>query len=313
MSGITGIHHVSAIASDLHSNIRFYKKLLGLRLVKVTVNFDDTSQYHLYYGNETGEPGTLITFFIFGPDGRPGRRGSGQVDGVAFSIPKDSCDAWIMHLSQNDIAFEGPEKRFSEDVITLYDPDGLRIELVASRDSRSAWNNSSIEEQMSIRGLHSATLSLKDLKRSRELYEDKLAFKQLQEAENRIRYALGQSAPASYLDIVEEPDRLSGSGGVGTVHHIAFRVNDDRGQLDLRRPLMRGGYRVTPVLDRHYFSAMYFREPNTILFEIATDPPGFLVDQSVEGLGKGLSLPPWLEKERSEIEAKLEPLDLNSL
>jgi len=312
MSLITGIHHISAIASDLQSNIRFYTKMLGLRLVKVTVNFDDTSQYHLYYGTATGEPGTLLTFFIFGPDGRPGRRGSGQVDGVAFSIPRESCDDWIVHLAKNDVAFEGPEKRFSEDVITIYDPDGLKIELVASDDARSPWNDGPIQNQMAIRGLHSATLSLKDLKRSSELYNGKLEFKQLEKSENRIRYTLGEATPGSLLDVVEEPDRLSGSGGVGTVHHIAFRVTDNRGQLDLRRPLMRGGYRVTPVLDRCYFNAMYFREPNTILFEIATDPPGFLVDQAEKDLGEGLSLPPWLEKERAEIEAKLEPLVPNA-
>ncbi len=311
MSGITGIHHVSAIASDQQSNIRFYTKMLGLRLVKVTVNFDDTSQYHLYYGNAVGEPGTLLTFFIFGPDGRPGRRGSGQVDGVAFSIPQESCDDWIVHLSKNDIAFEGPEKRFSDDVITLYDPDGLKIELVASDDARGPWGDGPLDNQMAIRGLHSATLSLKDLKRSSELYEDKLDFQQLQKSGNRTRYVLCDEKPGNLLDIVVESDRLSGSGGVGTVHHIAFRVSDDRAHLDLRRPLMRGGYRVTPVLDRHYFNAMYFREPNTILFEIATDPPGFLVDQSEAGLGEGLSLPPWLEKERSEIEAKLAPLQFN--
>ncbi|MGH1362845.1 MAG: VOC family protein [Calditrichia bacterium] len=308
MNGVTGIHHVSAIAGDLQTNLKFYRKILGLRLIKTTINFDDPSQYHLYYSSAVGAPGTLLTFFIWGADGRKGRSGSGQANGIAFAIPANSGDKWIAHLSKNDIPFEGPVTRFGEQVLSFEDPDGLKLQLIASDDERLSWADSHLRSEMAITGLHSISLVMKDRSRSRKLLEALLYFKVSAEERNRTRYELRESKPGTWVDIVEEPEQISGSSGLGTVHHIAFRAETDRHQLDLRKPLMRSGARVTPILDRYYFNAMYFREPNQILFEIATDPPGFTIDESEESLGTFLCLPPWMEKERAEITARLQPL-----
>jgi len=308
MNGVTGIHHVSAIAGDLQTNLQFYRKILGLRLVKATINFDDPSQYHLYYGTTVGAPGTLLTVFVWGTDGRKGRSGSGQANGIAYAIPANSCDSWVTHLSKNDIPFDVPATRLGEQVISFEDPDGLKLQLIASDDERLSWADSPLQPEMAITGLHSISLVMKDRSRSRKLLEELLYFKVSAEEGNRTRYALGESKPGTWVDIVEEPERISGSSGLGTVHHVAFRAETNRHQLDLRKPLMRSGARVTPVLDRYYFNAMYFREPNQILFEIATDSPGFTIDEPEETLGTTLCLPPWMEKERAEIEARLQPL-----
>ncbi len=304
-----GIHHITAMAGDAQSNLDFYARVLGLRLVKRTVNFDDPGTYHLYFGDFEGTPGTLLTFFPWGANSLRGRIGTGQVAATAFSIPTDSVSYWVDRLKRFDVA-AGSSQRFDEAVIELRDRDGLAIELVAesAADTRAGWSNGEIPAEHAIRGFHSASLSLAGYERTARLLVDTLGFESAGETSNRFRFAaVGRG---SRVDLVCEPGRMRGSMGVGVVHHVAFRAADDATQLVLRQRLVDAGYDVTPVLDRQYFHSIYFREPGGVLFEIATDPPGFAVDEPPAEFGTHLKLPPWLERQRLEIESHVAPLDV---
>ena len=310
-AGTLGIHHITAMAGDAQANLDFYTRVLGLRLVKRTVNFDDPGTYHLYFGDHDGTPGSILTFFPWGAKSLHGRIGTGQVSATAFAIPPAALSFWSDRLKRLDIATHSAQ-RFDESILELRDRDGVAIELVASAGTESipGWSNGDVPPEHAIRGFHSASLSLAGYERTARLLTDILGFTAVGDANNRFRFAVAGAGMGLHLDLVCEPGRMRGSMGVGVVHHIAFRATDDAAQLALRGHLVDAGQDVTPVLDRQYFHSIYFREPGGVLFEIATDPPGFAVDESPAELGTHLKLPPWLERYRGEIETHVRPLDL---
>lgn len=299
------------MAGAPQENIDFYVRTLGLRLVKRTVNFDDPYTYHFYFGNESGQPGTILTFFPWGASSLRGRIGTGQVSVSAFSIPAGSMNYWIERLATLDVPFDGPDTRFDETVVSLRDRDGVGLELVeTAADPRPGWSNGEIPAGHAIRGFHHATLSLEGFERTAELITSALGFRRAREGGNRFRFVTGDGGPGAILDLLCEPDRPHGSMGVGVVHHIAFRAATEHDQLELRDTLRAHGADVTPVIDRQYFQSIYFREPGGVLFEIATDPPGFLTDETPSDLGMHLKLPSWLEPQRARIEARVVPIQV---
>ncbi len=293
---IAGIHHVTALASDPQANVDFYTGVLGLRLVKRTVNFDDPGTYHLYYGDETGRPGTIMTFFPW-PMARRGVQGAGQATVTSFTVPQGSLGYWTERLGKLGVAFEDPKPRFDEEVLTLLDPDGLKLELVASGDGGGH----------EVSGFDGVTLTEWNPEVTAEVLVGTLGFQPAGQQGDRFRFEAG----ASRVDVVAAPASVRGHVSAGTVHHVAWRAADDTDQLAWRETVAESGLYVTPVLDRQYFRSIYFREPGGVLFEIATDPPGFTRDETVEGLGSALKLPPWLEPERKRIEQALPPIEVH--
>ena len=307
MPQTTGIHHVTAISGGPQRNLDFYAGILGLRLVKKTVNFDDPETYHLYYGDGAGSPGTIMTFFPWA-HAPGGRIGAGQLVVTSFSIPTASLGYWTQRLVENGVRFERPRDRFGDTVLSFEDPDRLRIELVATEDGRPGRDGGPVPAEHSVRGFHHVALAVEATERTTSLMTDSLGFRSADAAEGRIRLASGKGGPGDLVDVVNATGFPHGSMGVGTVHHVAFRVPDEETQLALREEVAALGYSVTPVLDRNYFRSIYFREPGGVLFEIATDPPGFAVDEDPEHLGEDLKLPPWLETRRDRLEEVLPPL-----
>ena len=306
----SGIHHVTAIGGDPQPNVAFCAGLLGLRMVKRTVNFDDLGTYHLYYGDGAGSPGTIMTYFPW-PGARRGRVGSGQLTATSFSVPAASLGYWTERLVGAGVRFEKPEDRFGETVLRFTDPDGLRLELVAAADDwREGWADGPVPAEGAVRGFHHVTLVVAEPSRTAGLMIDTLGFRQTGEAQGRKRYEAGEGGPGCIVDVADGTGFPRGTMGVGTVHHVAFRVPNEEGQLELREKVGALGYSVTPVFDRNYFRSIYFREPGGVLFEVATDPPGFAVDEEPEHLGEALKLPAWLEPQRGRIEAALPPLDV---
>ena len=305
----TGIHHVTAIAGDPQRNLDFYEGILGLRLVKKTVNFDDPGTYHLYYGDEIGHPGTIMTFFPW-PDAPKGRRGTGQLAATAFAIPEGAVGYWVERLIAHGVRFEGPLDRFADRVISFEDPDGLGLELMAHADAERLpyWEEGPVPAQSAIRGFYGVTLWEEGYERTAKLLTETLGFEPAQEEGNRFRYIAEGGGPGRVVDVLCVPDGRRGIVAVGTVHHVAFRAADEKQQREWREEVARAGLDVTPVLDRQYFRSIYFREPGGVLFEIATDPPGFAIDEDPERLGEDLKLPPWLESRRRVLEEVLPPL-----
>ena len=304
---IAGLHHVTAIASDPQRNLDFYAGVLGLRFVKRTVNFDDPGTYHFYFGDARGTPGTILTFFAW-PGARGGMRGTGQVDGVAFAIPKNSIGYWLERLKQQHVPAERTSLRFDEELIRFVDPDGLLIELVESAVPVNVghWQGSSVPAEHTIRGFHSVSAALEGYERTAKLLTESFGYRLVNESNNRFRFASqNETAAGRVIDLLCMPDAHPGRVAAGSVHHIAFRVRDDTEQWHWREQLVALGYNVTPVIDRVYFHSIYFREPGGILFEIATDPPGFTLDEDLNQLGESLRLPPWLESARAQIEEVL--------
>ena len=306
---LEGIHHVTAIAGDPQRNVDFYVGVLGLRLVKRTVNFDDPGTYHLYYGDELGRPGTILTFFPW-PGARRGSHGAGQATVVSFSVAEGSLGYWQERLRGQGLAVEGPERRFEEEVLSFRDPDGLQLELVAhaGAERRRSGAGGPIPERHALRGFHSVTLSERDFQATAALLTGTMGLHLVTEKGQRFRLALGGQNVAALVDVVHNPEEPFGRIAAGTVHHVAWRCRDDAAQQSWRSRLIEAGFQPTPVLDRNYFHSIYFREPGGVLFEIATDPPGFAVDEPLERLGGSLMLPPWLEHSRAEIEAHLPAL-----
>jgi catechol 2,3-dioxygenase-like lactoylglutathione lyase family enzyme len=317
----SGIHHVTAIASDPQRNIDFYAGVLGLRLVKRTVNFDDPTTYHFYFGDEAGHPGSLLTFFPW-PNAHRGRQGAGQAAVTSFAIVPGSVGFWLERLLKHGIEFEQPATRFDgERVIALKDPDGLLLELVShqnveqqSEPSAELGAEAQVPSMHRIRGVYSVTLWQDGQQLTAALLTDTLGFKLVREQGSFFRYTSDDSRPGSIVDLRIVPGLWPGTMGAGTVHHVAFRAADDRAQMGVRDELESLGYNATPALDRDYFKSVYFREPGGVLFEIATDGPGFAVDEPIATLGGALKLPAWLEPRRFEIEALLPnvrlPIDL---
>lgn len=309
--GVFGIHHVTCIAGSPQINVDFYVRVLGLRLVKVTVNFDEPSTYHLYFGDGLGRPGTLITFFAW-PEGRRGLLGSGQASTVGFSIPPSSVEYWVERLKAHGVAVSRPSRRFGcETVVSFRDPDGLRLELVAadSGDPRGGWDGGPVPERHALKGVYAVTLSEREAGPTDGTLR-LLGFERLEAGATagRLRYALGGGGPGGIVDVEVDGSLTRGVVGVGSVHHVAYRVCSKEEQAAWRGLLLEKGYKVTKVYDRLYFNSIYFREAGGVLFEIATDTPGFTVDEPEESLGSSLKLPPWLEQDRLLIRSKLPPI-----
>jgi len=303
-SKIPGLHHVTAIASDPQRNLDFYVGLLGLRFVKRTVNFDDPGTYHFYFGDRRGTPGTILTFFPW-PGVRRGIRGVGQIEATAFSISPDSVAYWVERLKQQHVAAERTASRFGKEVIRFVDPDGLLLELIVSNSLPPVepWPDGPIPPEHALRGFHSVSTALEGYEKTARLLIDTFGYRLVEESGNRFRFASpDETAPGRIVDLLCLPDSGVGRVAAGSVHHIAFRARDEQEQLQWREQLVDLGYNVTPVIDRIYFHSIYFREPGGVLFEIATEPPGFMFDETIEELGTGLRLPPWLEPARSQIE-----------
>ena len=306
---ISGIHHITAIASDPQRNLDFYTQVLGLRLVKLTVNFDDPSTYHLYFGNRRGAPGSILTFFPW-PAIRRGTAGNGQVSATSFAVRPEALAFWRSHLAVQGAAPEDSNARFGEAILRFSDPDGLPLELVGTPDAApaEASTNTSIPDGYAICGFHSATLAEEGYERTASLLQT-MGLQLIGTEDNRFRYASG-SERGAIVDVVCSPGTKPGRLGAGTVHHIAWRTRDDAEQRLWRDTLVQNGYNVSPIMDRAYFHSIYFREPGGVLFEIATDPPGFATDETDEHLGERLMLPRFLERQRAIIEQSLPPLNL---
>jgi glyoxalase family protein len=307
---IVGLHHVTAIASDPQTNLDFYTDVLGLRFVKRTVNFDDPGTYHFYFGDDGGSPGTILTFFPW-PHAARGHAGAGEVARTAFSVPATSLEYWAQRLSDQGILVERTGPRFEEQVLTFPDPDGLKIEIVAHADAgeANAPRFASVPPEHAIRGFFGVTLL--------ELRADETAailnlmgFLKVGEEGNRLRFSADGKALGNHIDLLVDSNAKFGRPGAGSVHHIAFRAKDDAAQKEWRAEIARH-LNVTPVLDRTYFHSIYFREPGGVLFELATDPPGFALDEPVESLGEELRIPHWLESKREYIEKRLVPITLH--
>ncbi len=308
---IEGIHHITALASDPQRNLDFYVRVLGLRLVKQTVNFDAPDVYHLYYGDESGSPGSILTFFPF-PNAARGKRGIGEISTVAFRVPEDSLDYWVTRLSSFDIHIDGPQTRFGEQLIAFQDPDGMMVELVFANNfaGERPWKNGPVAADAAVRNLHGATFVLGGSSRTSSLLQEVMGFRLSGNEGNRARYAIGQGSNTAHIDIIERPELAFARQSAGSVHHIAWRVADGASQIHWKDTLTEAGLHTTEVLDRKYFQSVYFREPGGILFELATDSPGFTVDEPLVGLGSRLQLPGWLEPERRKLERVLPTLDL---
>jgi glyoxalase family protein len=312
---ITGLHHVTAIASDPQRNLDFYVGVLGLRFVKRTVNFDDPGTYHFYFGDRQGTPGTILTFFAW-PGARRGIRGTGQIEATAFSISPDSVGYWLQRLNQHHVVAERTPPRSGEEVIRFVDPDGLLLELIASNALASVerWPDSPVPPEHALCGFHSVSAALEGYEKTARLFTDTFGYRLIEESGNRFRFAShDDTVPGRIIDLLCLPDTGIGRVAAGSVHHIAFRARDEQEQLRWREELVNLGYNVTPVIDRIYFHSIYFREPGGVLFEIATEAPGFALDEKLEEFGAHLQLPPWLESARSQIEKILPAISLEGI
>ncbi|WP_080237581.1 ring-cleaving dioxygenase [Spirosoma rigui] len=308
---INGLHHVTTLAGDTQRNVDYYTGLLGLRLVKKTVNFDAPDVYHLYYGNETGSPGTILTFFPYGNLPR-GRKGVGQLTYTAFSVPTAAMSFWIDRLHEQSIPYAGPYKRFSETYLRFEDFDGAGVELVFNdEDQRPGWNNGRIPLEFAVRGFHTVTLNESNPDKTVKLLTETMQHTLVSEEEGRFRFKAGVGGPGNYVDVLHSPTDVRSLQGAGSVHHVAFSTDSDATQLTIQALLTEAGYHPTNVLDRQYFHSIYFREPGGILFEIATNPPGFAVDEPLAELGMALKLPPQYESRRAKVEAELPEIVLN--
>jgi glyoxalase family protein len=309
---VPGLHHVTAISGAPQETVDFYTQVLGLRLVKTTVNFDDPGTYHLYFGDARGRPGTILTFFPW-TQAASGRPGAGQATGVAFAAPRSALDAWRERLHDRDLEAE-PTERFGDPVLRFTDPDGLPLEIVFDPDAGAVdgWAGGPWPADEALRGVHGATLPAVDLPHTAELLEEVFGWERAGETAERVRLRAPGSALGRALDLERRPSHSAGRTGRGTVHHLAFRARGADEQARLQTALRDRGLRVTDVKDRQYFQSVYFRDPKStsgVLFEIATDGPGFLTDEDEDALGSTLRLPPWLEDRRDDIAAALPALD----
>ncbi|HWM91327.1 MAG TPA: ring-cleaving dioxygenase [Thermoanaerobaculia bacterium] len=309
MSPVRGIHHVTAISGNAQENLEFYTEVFGLRLVKRSVNQDVPDTYHLFYADAEGHPGTDLTFFPW-PQMPPGRKGAGLAVEVGFAVPEGSLGFWAERLE----AMGGPltpERRFGENVLELRDVHGLSLSLTEASGPRewTPWQESPVPERHQIRGFHSVRLWERSLAASERFLEEALGFERAAEEAGWHRFGVDGGGSGKWVEIRELPGERLGSWGTGAIHHVAFRVSGDEEQLEVRRRVLAAGSSPTPVIDRFWFHSVYFKEPGGVLFEVATDEPGFTVDEDLAHLGERLILPPWLEPHRPEIEAALPPLE----
>jgi glyoxalase family protein len=308
---IRSLHHVTATVDQAQPDLDFYVKALGMRLVKKTVNFDNHNVYHFYYGDEKGSPNTLMTTFPYAGWGVPvGTQGAGQVTVTSFSVPHGALAAWRDRLTVLGYQVDAVTERFGDEVLAFTDPSGLVIELIANRtDDRAPWIASGLTRDVAVRGLFGASLTIRDPRPTIDFLTKVLGWDVVGEAGGRTRLAVGADRPGHRIDVLSAPDAPAAVNGMGTVHHIAMAVADEDVQLRLREELVRRGVNVTPVRDRQYFKSIYFREPGGVLYEAATIPPGFTVDEDLSALGADLKLPPWEEPHRPAIEKGLARID----
>jgi glyoxalase family protein len=309
---IRSLHHVTATVTDAQQDLDHYAGILGLRLVKKTVNFDNHNVYHFYYGNERGTPSTIMTTFPYKGWGVPvGTKGAGQITVTSFSVPAANLDFWRERLESRSVPWFDAPSPFGEDAIEFDDPSGLRLSLVATTaDERTPWTTAELDAANAIRGIHSVTLSIRSPDTSIRFLTDVLKLDVLDQKGDRTRVGLGAGGPGHTLEIRHAADAPAAVNGLGTVHHVAMAIGTPEEQLEVREMLVGLGCRVTEVRDRQYFKSIYFREPGGVLYEIATLGPGFDVDEELADLGRGLKLPPWEEPNRPEIQTKLPPIRL---
>ncbi|MCF3110034.1 ring-cleaving dioxygenase [Niabella sp. CC-SYL272] len=305
---VLGLHHITAIADNAKRNHAFYTSVLGLRLVKKTVNFDDPGTYHFYYGNESGAPGTILTFFPWEGIGK-GTAGAGMATEIGYTVPEGSFGFWKKRFEANKIGYKEVEI-FGEPQLVFNDPDGLQLSLIApaAADNRVPWTTDAVSADVATRGFHNTTLTLKQAAPTAKVLTDLLGYRQTVQEGNRYRFVNENIDTANYIDIIEDSKAGYGRNAAGTNHHIAFRVKDDTVQMELREKIAAAGLNITQKIDRDYFYSLYFREPGGVLFEIATDNPGFTRDEPLEALGTALKLPKQYEPARTKIEAVLPQL-----
>ena len=302
-----GIHHVTAIAGPARRNLDFYTRTLGLRLVKKTVNFDDPGTYHFYFGDEAGNPGTILTFFPW-DHVAPGRLGVGETSETAFRVPEASIGYWTHRFVEKGVAHDAPVKRFGETVLAFRDPDGMRLSVVgvAGAEAEPAWGGSDVPAEAAIRGFHAVRLLVADVAPTAAILTDVFGFTEAGREDTIVRYKVEGTEVGGIVDVHGAGGFLPARMGGGSVHHVAFRAADDAGQVEMVKKLAENHrIRTTEQKNRDYFRSVYFREPGGILFEIATDVPGFAVDEPAASLGSALKLPRFLEKRRADIEAVL--------
>lgn len=303
---VRSLHHVTATVTDAQDDLDFYTGALGQRLVKKTVNFDNHHVYHFYYGNEAGTPGTIMTTFPYkGMGVREGTKGAGQITITSFSVPASALGFWRQRLTQQGITYRDEATPFGEEVIRIQDPSGLELRLVGSSDQRPPWVLPEIGAERAVRGIHGVSLLVREPAQTIGFLREMFDAEVVNESAEVTRVGVNGAAPGHLVEVVRGTDAPPAVNGLGTVHHVAFAVPDEDAQLRMRDELIRRGFRVTPVMDRQYFKSIYFREPNGVLFEIATEPPGFTADEPLGELGTSLKLPPWEEPHRAAIEAGL--------
>ena len=309
MSRVTGLHHVTAIAGDPQRNLDFYTGVLGMKLVKVSVNQDKPDTYHLFYADGVGHAGTDLTFFPW-PHMPTGRRGIGLTNEVGLAVPAGSLAFWAARLRAAGVSVGEPVVRFGEYALLLDDPQGLGLALVETEDARefTPWAEGPVPPERQVRGLHGVRMAERELEPTARFLIDGMGLLSVGEEDGWHRFATGVAGSGRVVDVQVLPDAPRGTWGVGSVHHVAWRVPDDEEEIAVRERARRAGAHPTPVIDRFWFQSVYFKEPGGALFEIATDGPGFAVDESPERLGERLILPPWLEAQRPEIERALPPL-----
>lgn len=303
---ILGLHHITAIADNAQRNYNFYTNVMGLRLVKKTVNFDDPGTYHFYFGDEQGMPGTVLTFFPWEGIGQ-GTTGTGMATNIGYSVLDGSLDFWADRFKQYNVKHENVNERFGEQYLSFQDPDGLKFDLIVSptADKRKGWETKDVTAAVATKGFHSITLTVKNVTPTAKILTDIFGYKLLKQEGNRYRFITDAIETASVVDIIEAPNLAAGRGAAGTNHHVAFRVKDDNILMEFREKIASKGLSITPKIDRDYFFSLYFREPGGVLFELATDNPGFTRDEPLSELGTSLKLPKQYENSRKKIEGVL--------
>ena len=305
---ILGLHHVTAISNSAKNNHRFYTEVLGLRMVKKTVNFDDPGTYHFYFGDEQGSPGSIITFFPWEGIGK-GVNGAGMATHTGYSVPEGSFEFWKERLDKEGIT-SSESVVFGEKVLSFNDPDGMQLQLIIANkvDAREPWTTDDISADVAIRGFHNVTLTLRSVSATSQVLTDILGYSLVKQEGNLYRFETDTIGTANIIDILEDAGAPNGRNAAGTNHHIAFRVENDDILMEVRERVVEAGLSITPKIDRDYFFSLYFREPGGVLFEVATDNPGFTVDESLDNLGSALKLPKQYESMRTKIEAALPKL-----
>ena len=311
MNKILGLHHITAIAGDAQRNYDFYTKTLGFRLVKKTVNFDDPQTYHFYFGDEVGSPGTILTFFPWA-NVRQGKNGVGMATEIGYSVPKGSLDFWKSRFEKLNIRHDILSERFGEKYLSFQDSDGLWLNLIEAKhkDERKGRKTDEIKAEVAIKGFHTVTLTLNNIKATASILTEVFGYKQVKREDNLYRYQTDAVENAAIVDLLEMPEAQGGINAAGTNHHIAFRVKDEEDLMAIREKIVTRGLHITEKINRDYFYSLYFREPGGVLFEIATDNPGFATDETVENLGSSLQLPDQYKAMRDEIEKGLPELQM---